>query len=154
MKQLKNIFLSWKEGLTKTKITLLVVVIMLIASGIIWAINPQKQFAKLRNSQRRGDVNLIINAVYQYTVDNGGQLPAEIGEQPKEICRKGADCSGLIDLSKVVQKKKNTAYLSSLPVDPGVGKTNGTGYEIKKVKDRVTILAPLAEQGAVISATR
>ena len=47
------------------------------------------------------------------------------------------------------------AYLVSIPVDPSSTSTNGAGYRIAKtVNNRVTVCAPLAEQGATISVTR
>lgn len=154
MESVKNIFTNWKKGLTWPKVLLGMVVIAVLAAAIIVAINPRKQFAKMRNSQRRGDVSLILNAVYQYTVDNEGRLPAELDAQPQEICKEKASCQGLADLGKIVLKKKNSAYLSSMPTDPNGGSENGTGYEVKNTNGRITVSAPHAEQGAMISATR
>lgn len=154
MEKIKNVVANWRKGLTWPKIILLIIAACVLAVAIILAIDPRKQFAKLRNNERRGDVVLILNAVYQYTVDNEGNLPAELNEKSQAICRKGADCQGLVDLSAIVLKKKNSAYLTSMPVDPSSKQANSTGYEIKKVGERITVSAPLAEQNATISSTR
>ena len=154
MQKLKNIFFAWLKGLSWPKILIAVLSALCLGVAIIFAINPQKQFIKMRNNQRKADVVLILNALYQYSVDNGGNLPPQITDKAQEICEKGTDCGELLNLSAIVQKKKNTAYLGSMPTDPRRKNQLGTGYEVKKIGDRVTVLAPLAEQGAVISATR
>lgn len=153
-KILLDLFANWKKGLTWQKILLSCLVVLFVASGIVWTIDPHKQFVKMRNGQRREDVNLILNAVYQYSVDNQGNLPSGIEEEPKEICKPGANCEGLLDLSNLVLKKKNKAYLSSMPVDPNVKEGNGTGYVIRKNGNRISVAAPGAEQGATVSSTR
>ena len=105
-----------------------------------------------RNAQRRADVNTILNAVYQFTIDNNGTLPAAITTTSTTICRTGGSCSGFIDLVVLTTSEK---YLTALPLDPIGLSTNGTGYNISKsANGRVTVLAPSAEQGITISVTR
>lgn len=94
----------------------------------------------------------IINAVYQYSIDNNGTIPASITATQTEICKTGATCTGLIDLSVLSDNEK---YLTSFPFDPTGASTNGAGYEIKKTaNNRVTVTAPDAEQSATITVTR
>lgn len=102
--------------------------------------------------KRRVDVNTILNAAYQYSIDNNGSLPASITTTQTEICKTGATCTGIIDLSVLTASEK---YIVSMPFDPTGSSTNGAGYEIKKsANGRVTVVAPDAEQGATISVTR
>jgi prepilin-type N-terminal cleavage/methylation domain-containing protein len=146
MKNIKN------KGFTLIEILLVVALIAILAGIVILAINPAKQLADTRNAQRRVDVNTIINAVYQYAVDNNGDVPATITPSQTEICRIGASCFGLVDLSVLTFNGK---YIVSLPIDPLATNVNGTGYEIKRiVGNRITVVAPDAEEGATISVSR
>ena len=61
-----------KKAFTLLEILLVVAAIAILASIVILAINPSKQLADTRNSQRRIDVNTILNAVYQYAIDKNG----------------------------------------------------------------------------------
>ncbi len=141
-----------KKGFTLLEILLVVAAISILAGIVIVAINPGKQLGDTRNSQRSSDVNTIINAVYQYSIDNNGALPADISETQTEICASGGDCSGLVDLSVLTA---NEEYLVAIPGDPSGSSANGAGYEIyKSANGRITVVAPDAEQDAVISVTR
>ena len=141
-----------KPGFTLIEILLVVAAIGILAGIVILAINPNKQLGETRNAQRRADVTTIINAVYQYSVDNNGTIPASITATQTEICKTGATCTGLIDLSVLSDNEK---YLTSFPFDPTGASTNGAGYEIKKTaNNRVTVTAPDAEQSATITVTR
>lgn len=141
-----------QKGFTLLEILLVVAAIAILAGIVIIAINPTKQLGDTRNAQRRVDVNTILNAVYQYALDNNGSLPTSITTTQTEICKSGGACTGLIDLGVLTTNEK---YIVSIPIDPSGGSTNGAGYEIKQTANgRVTVYAPDAEQSASISVTR
>jgi hypothetical protein len=122
---------------------------------VIIAVNPSKQLADSRNSQRSADITTVMNGVYQYAVDNN-TIPSSITTTSTEICATGASsCTGLIDLSVLTTSAK---FLVSLPKDPQCTTTcaaNGIGYKISKdSNNRVTVTAPAAENGKTISVTR
>lgn len=145
-----------QRGFTLLEVLLIAAILTVIAGVVIIALNPGKQVGDTRNSQRQADVTTILNAVYQYSLDNNGATPSGITDKPIEICATGStNCSGLVDLTVVT---KNSKYVSTMPKDPQCTKictTNGTGYKISKdSSNRVTVWAPAAEQSKRISVSR
>ncbi len=141
-----------KGGFTLLEILLVVAGIAILAGIVIVALNPGKQLGEIKNAQRKSDVNTILNAVYQYSIDNVGTVPASITTTPTAICTTGGTCTGIIDLSVLTTNGK---YLVAMPKDPTTATANSTGYNISKdANGRVTVSAPGAEQGATITATR
>lgn len=136
-----------RRGFTLIELLLVIGIIAILASIVIVAINPTKQLGDARDAQRRSDVNTILNAVYQYAIDNNGSVPAGIGAVADEICKTGGTTSGCVDLDALTG-----SYLVSLPNDPQAG-TGSTGYTIVETNSRITVAAPLAEN-ATISVTR
>lgn len=150
---------KYNKGFTLIEILLVVAAIAILAGIVILAINPIKQLGETRNAERRADVNTILNAVYQYAIDNNGNLPTLVtddcdAEAAEEVCKLTAvgTCSTGTNLSVITTSEK---YLTAMPVDPTTSSTDGTGYYITKTANgRVTVCAPSAEQGATISVTR
>ena len=141
-----------QKGFTLIEVLLVIAILAILAGLVIVAINPFKQLADARNTQRRADATTVLNAVYQYTVDNNGTLPATITVTPTAACATAGTCTGLIDLSVLTASEK---YLTSLPKDPSSGTVNTTGYNISKsANGRVTVSAPSAENSVTISVTR
>lgn len=130
------------------------VLAMIILGGYIAYINPAKKLLEMRNSQRRTDVANILDSVYQYALDNNGDLPSSVTSQPTTICRSGAQsCDGMVDISQIINNKKY--LLSAVPVDPVEKNTNSSGYQISKLSNgRISVSAPLAENKAVISRSK
>ncbi|MEI7620401.1 MAG: FISUMP domain-containing protein [Candidatus Falkowbacteria bacterium] len=138
-----------KKAFTLLEILLVVAAIAILAGIVILAINPSRQLAKTRNTQRSMDVNTIQKALYQYSIDHNS-LSGVVSTTPTEICRSGASsCSGLIDLSFLTN---NSVYLTSLPTDPQVVSSNGTGYMVYILPSgRPAVSSSLAELDQEIS---
>jgi len=151
----RNIFKK-QGGFTLLEVLLIIAILAVLAGVVIIALNPGKQVGETRNSQRQADVTTILNAIYQYSLDNNGTLPSGITGKATEICATGSSkCSGLVDLSSITT---NSKYVTSMPKDPQCNTTcanNGTGYKVSKdSSNRVTVTAPAAEQGKRINASR
>jgi prepilin-type N-terminal cleavage/methylation domain-containing protein len=147
------------KAFTLLEILLVVAAIAILAAIVIRAINPSKQLGDTRNAQRHSDVQAIMDAVYQYAIDNDGTLPSVIAsggactDTGNEICKTGASsCTGLTNLTDVTGNQK---YLVSIPIDPQEDSASGTGYNIHKNGfGRVTVCAPTAEQSETISISK
>jgi prepilin-type N-terminal cleavage/methylation domain-containing protein len=152
------------QGFTLLEILLVVAIIAILAIIVIFAINPGRQLAQARNSQRRVAVNTILNAVYQYALDHQGDFPDTIPAAENvdsclynashEICQTGAS---FCDVSLDTLTESGT-YLISVPVDPS-GTVNqgsdGNGYLIQKdSNNRLAVCAPKAELGETIYVAR
>ncbi|MBI2444718.1 MAG: prepilin-type N-terminal cleavage/methylation domain-containing protein [Candidatus Magasanikbacteria bacterium] len=150
-----------RRGFTLLEVLLTIAIIAILAGIVIVAINPGKQLADARNARRRAEVQTILNAVNQYMIDNSGNLPATFSiatcntASTQEVCQENnTTCTSLgkVNLTVLTTDQK---YLPALPVDPKATTSGGTGYYItQSANSRITVCAPLAEQGATISITR
>lgn len=153
---MRNASFQARRGFTLIELLLVIGIIAILASIVIVAINPTKQLGDARDAQRRSDVNTILNAVYQYAIDNNGNLPSDIpeGTDPEtdsdQICATGQACGG-VSLDVLTG-----SYLVSIPLDPSVASSSsGTNYYIMQdANGRITVSAPGAEQADSISVTR
>jgi prepilin-type N-terminal cleavage/methylation domain-containing protein len=141
-------------GFTLIEILVVIGIIAVLATIVLIAINPARQFAQANNTQRVSNTNAILNAIGQYMADNKGELPGGITSTATEIDDTLCD--------DIVPK-----YIPSLPTDPkssSDGKAltdcddadaNAVGYEVKKDTDnRITVSAPDAELDETIEVVR
>ncbi|KKW40447.1 hypothetical protein A2454_01905 [Candidatus Peribacteria bacterium RIFOXYC2_FULL_55_14] len=142
-----------RAGFTLIELLLVIGIIAILASIVIVAINPTKQLGDARDAQRRSDVNTILNAVYQYAIDNNGTLPTCIDTTDRGICLTN-DCTGVTSGCNL--SALTGTYLVSIPVDPSGATGNDTNYNIQlTASNRVTVSAPEYEQAtSLISVTR
>jgi len=152
---MRNLLLSLRrdrqeKGFTLLEILLVVAAIAILAGIVILALNPSKQLADTRDSQRWSDVNTILNAVYQWSIDNDGTIPAGIGASAADICGDGiapATCtsSSFVDLSALVP-----TYIVGIPEDPQCATANSACYQIQTTTGgRIRVVAPDAENDTI-----
>jgi competence protein ComGC len=139
--------------ITLFEILLTAIIIAVIFVIVAFAANPNSRGAGTRNAQRQTDVLLIINAVHQYSI-NEGSVPESISTVPTEICQARGACSGFVDLNILIAE----GYLKNLPEDPHCPELcadNGIGYKIAQAANgRVMVTAPNAEQSLNIMVMR
>jgi type IV pilus assembly protein PilA len=143
---------SLKRGFTLIELLLVIGIIAILAAIVIVAINPTKQLGDARNAQRRSDVKTILDAVYQYALDNNGNIPTGITTTSKWICKSGANvsCNNGLSLNLLTG-----SYVVAIPSDPQSATATGTYYKIQSLQNgRITVNALGAEQSATISVTR
>lgn len=144
-----------EKGFTLLEALLVIAIIVILVTIVIIAIGPGEQSTESRNAQRQTDINTISNIVYQYTIENNGEIPGAITNIDTEICSTTGTiaCAGLVDLSRVLANGK---YATELPLDPDVKArtSNGTGYKISTNGNRITVSAPATELSKTISVVR
>ncbi len=145
------------SGFTLIEILVVIGIIAVLATIVIIAINPARQFAQARNSQRTSNVNAILNAVGQYAADNKGLFTcftsAGLNSTNKTI--KSSPTGNEIDARSCIVP----TYMPEIPVDPSVGtpwdsgtSSYNTRYEISQdTNGRITVCAPEAANETAIS---
>ena len=153
-----------QKGFTLLEILLVVAAIGILAGIVIVALNPGKQLGDTRNAQRQSDVNAILNAVYQYAIDNNGNLPSGLdavygSAQVLGTTGSGLDstCTATTTVAAGVDLTSDLVptYIVGIPTDPQSGSAGNTDYYID-VEDtgRVTVGSCDAEQSVSIEITR
>ncbi|KXK27434.1 MAG: putative major pilin subunit [candidate division WS6 bacterium OLB20] len=139
------------KGFTLIEILVVVALIAILAAITIIAINPQQNFQDARNTQRSSDVTQILNAVTQYTAQQGNAI-GDLGTIPG--CTTSASCVGTDTACVDLATNLVPTYLVAIPTDPQTGAAADTGYTIcQEASGRVTVSAPDAE-GTTISVSR
>lgn len=149
------------KGFTLIEILVVIGLIAILAAIVLIAINPARQFAQARNSQRQSNVESLLNAIGQRMVDNkglfqtgcaAGLIPAAATEIKK---------TGGYDMRPCIV----STYMSELPYDPstgsntcttagcaGAGEDYSTEYTVSQdaTSKRITICAPEAANETAI----
>lgn len=157
-----------RSGFTLIEILVVIGLIAVLAGVVLVALNPGRQFAQARDTQRTSNVTAILNAIGSRVADNKGIFEGEF-----EAAGEDYDCpaltsgttytiasggTGTIDLSCLTP----TYIPTGLPFDPSVAGahwTSASNYDTKytvKVDEfgRFVVEAPGAEIEESISVTR
>jgi type IV pilus assembly protein PilA len=127
------------KGFTLIELIVVIGILAILATIVVIAVNPSRQFAQSRNAKRNNDVLAILDAVHQYAADavNNGSFPAGI---PSVASCSTANASGdpptgTTDVGTGGANLTSTLvsnYLTSVPTDPSSGTASVTGYKICK----------------------
>jgi prepilin-type N-terminal cleavage/methylation domain-containing protein len=129
-----------RKGFTLIEVLIVIGVLAILASIVALSVNPASQFNRANDSVRRSDVQGIMSGIFQYSVDNAGDLSGlvNLGGSELEICKLGRqeDCDAATDDFVELEAELVSDYMSTIPEDPGCSDCpscdddNGTGYWI------------------------
>lgn len=114
---MKKIVKKKHEGFTLVEMLIVIGLIALLASAVLVAVNPARQFKFARDTERRAHLATILNAIGQNMAENRGQFKcdgetAAIPSSPASIESGGV--SGSFNLAPCIVPD----YLATLPFDP------------------------------------
>jgi prepilin-type N-terminal cleavage/methylation domain-containing protein len=118
---------SKSRGFTLIEILVVIGIIAVLAAVVIVAINPARQFAQARNSQRTSNINSILSALGQNLADNKGVTTCPgVGSGTASSTIGSPTAGTVVDLGTCL-----APYLpTGIPMDPTNGIAADTKYQI------------------------
>ena len=157
------------KGFTLIEILVVIGIVAILATIVIIALNPSRQFAQARNSQRVSNVNTILNAIGQRVADNKGLLQGAftIGGTtytcPTLLASTLYTITSIAGATNIDLSCLTPTYIPlNIPFDPSdkdAKWTSAVDYDTKyqviiDANGRYTVSAPSAELAQIISVTR
>jgi type IV pilus assembly protein PilA len=148
------------RGFTLIEILIVIGMIAILAAVVLVAINPLRQFAQARESQRMENVSAILNAIGERIADNKGVFQDASGSCSSALPSSAEDMekAGGYDMRSCLVP----TYISDLPYDPSTGSNTctdsacaGASYDTKYtvLQDattmRITVCAPAGVEPAI-----
>ncbi len=127
-----------KKGFTLIELLVVIGVIAILAAIVLVAVNPGRQFANARDTQRRSDLYSITNAVYQFSAEHNGNLPDTDADDSTSNFPDSPTCIGTAAPCFNLAAATNEAgtetivptYIAEMPADPVSGTQANTQYTI------------------------
>ncbi len=156
-------YLKGEQAFTLIELLVVIGIIAVLAAIVLVAVNPARQFAQARNSERASDLNALLNAIGERLVDNKGSF-AVASTTCDQAIPTATSTIGTATTTVATTTPPNfnlepclvPDYLAAIPFDPKTGDTASTSYRIVEnpASGRITVEAATPELGTTISFTR
>ncbi len=148
-----------RAGFTFFEIILSVAILAILSAAVIMLVNPSSLYAKARNTERVTHVNIILSAIGENMADNRGSFNCAAGALPTSTKRMATGSSTYYDIAPCLAP----AYIPDFPYDRSAAGAHfssttdyDSGYSVVRNASSgvITVTAPFAELGVVISSSR
>ena len=121
--QRNKIVAAQQKGFTLIELLVVIGILGILMAVVLVAVNPARQFASARDTQRRADLSALTSAVYQYAIQNNGNLPRVPVTNAPIITTTPVD-------SSILNTYIVPLYVAAVPKDPTTGTDTVTNYTI------------------------
>lgn len=154
------------RGFTLIELLVVIGIIGILAAIVLVAVNPGRQFANARDTQRRSDLYAITNTIYQFAAEHNGNLPDTDADDATNNFPASATCigtnTGAPDNCFNLAAATNEAgteiivptYIAALPFDPSTGTAANSQYMISVDGNGRIMASATGEITPVITVTR
>lgn len=118
------------------ELLIVIAIIGILATTLAFFLNPAKQLARARDTQREADLYSLLSTIYQYQAEHSGTLPDTDDDPLVNNFPTSPTCIGTnigcFDLGSAGETGETIipSYVTSLPMDPKTGDDGNTGYVI------------------------
>src|SRR3989344_1101460 len=132
-------------GFTLIELLVVMGIIAIMSAVVTVAVNPARQFANARDTQRRTDLYALTSALVQYQIDNAGKLPDQDNFPSTATCV--GDTPPCFNLGSYLVP----LYLPEISTDPSTGTPAHTQYFIHQEATRKIVATASGEITPLIS---
>ena len=136
------------RGFTLIELLVVIGVIAILAAVVLVAVNPGRQFASARDTQRRSDLYALTSAIVQYSTENNGNFPDQDNFPSVGTCV--GDTPPCFDLAPYL----SPTFVARMPADPTSGTPANTQYFVYQDANRRLVATASGEITTTISITR